>query len=108
MSQSQNFIAGNSAPRVQIEHKVDLYCAQNKMQLSSVMGVFSDLSGKAEKLAVADRKFLEIDVEHFDERMRATQLNLISDLEVLPEAEHVSDAAVDDDIGTGDSADPED
>jgi len=38
-----------------------------------VMGVLSDLSGKpAEPLpAVADRKFLEIDVDNFDARLKA-------------------------------------
>jgi len=38
-----------------------------------VMGVMADLSGKpAEPLpAVADRKFLEIDVDNFDDRLKA-------------------------------------
>ena len=38
-----------------------------------VMGVLSDLSGKpAEPLApVADRKFLEVDVDNFDSRMKS-------------------------------------
>jgi len=38
-----------------------------------VMGVMADLSGKpAEALpAVADRKFLEIDVDNFDERLKS-------------------------------------
>lgn len=69
----QKFIARNRAPRVQIEYDVELYGSERKIQLPFVMGVMSDLSGKpAEPLpAVADRKFLEIDIDNFDERMRA-------------------------------------
>lgn len=70
---SQKFIARNRAPRVQIEYDVEVYGAQKKVQLPFVMGVMADLSGKpAEALPpVADRKFLEIDVDNFDERMKA-------------------------------------
>jgi type VI secretion system protein ImpB len=70
---SQKFIARNRAPRVQIEYDVELYGAEKKIQLPFVMGVLSDLSGKpADPLApVADRKFLEIDVDNFDSRMKA-------------------------------------
>lgn len=70
---SQKFIARNRAPRVQIEYDVELYGAQKKIQLPFVMGVLADLSGKpAEALPpVADRKFLEIDVDNFDSRMKA-------------------------------------
>lgn len=70
---SQKFIARNRAPRVQIEYDVELYGAEKKVQLPFVMGVMSDLSGKpAEPLPpVADRKFLEIDVDNFDARMKA-------------------------------------
>lgn len=70
---SQKFIARNRAPRVQIEYDVELYGAEKKVQLPFVMGVLSDLSGKpTEPLApVADRKFLEIDVDNFDSRMKA-------------------------------------
>ena len=70
---SQKFIARNRAPRVQIEYDVELYGAEKKVQLPFVMGVLSDLSGKpAEPLPpVADRKFLEIDVDNFDSRMKA-------------------------------------
>ena len=72
---SQKFIARNRAPRVQIEYDVELYGAEKKIQLPFVMGVLADLSGKpAEPLApVADRKFLEIDVDNFDSRMKALQ-----------------------------------
>ncbi|GAA0404463.1 type VI secretion system contractile sheath small subunit [Cocleimonas flava] len=70
---SQKFIARNRAPRVQIEYDVELYGAEKKVQLPFVMGVMSDLSGKpAEPLEpVADRKFLEIDVDNFDDRLKA-------------------------------------
>jgi len=70
---SQKFIARNRAPRVQIEYDVELYGAEKKVQLPFVMGVLSDLSGKpTEPLPpVADRKFLEVDVDNFDSRMKA-------------------------------------
>ena len=70
---SQKFIARNRAPRVQIEYDVEVYGAEKTVQLPFVMGVFADLSGKpADPLApVADRKFLEIDVDNFDERLKS-------------------------------------
>ncbi len=70
---SQKFIARNRTPRVQIEYDVELYGAEKKVQLPFVMGVLSDLSGKpTEPLApVADRKFLEFDVDNFDARMKS-------------------------------------
>jgi type VI secretion system protein ImpB len=70
---SQKFIARNRSPRVQIEYDVELYGAEKKVQLPFVMGVMSDLSGKSEEPlpAVADRKFLEIDVDNFDDRMKS-------------------------------------
>ena len=70
---SQKFIARNRAPRVQIEYDVELYGAEKKVQLPFVMGVMSDLAGKSEEPqpAVADRKFLEIDVDNFDDRMKS-------------------------------------
>ncbi len=70
---SQKFIARNRAPRVQIEYDVELYGAEKKIQLPFVMGVMADLSGKPEEPLgpVADRKFLEIDVDNFDERLKS-------------------------------------
>jgi type VI secretion system protein ImpB len=70
---SQKFIARNRAPRVQIEYDVEVYGAEKKVQLPFVMAVLADLSGKpSEPLpAVADRKFLEVDVDNFDDRMKA-------------------------------------
>ena len=72
-SSSQKFIARNRAPRVQIEYEVELYGAEKKIQLPFVMGVLADLSGKpADPLGpVADRKFLEFDIDNFDARMKA-------------------------------------
>jgi type VI secretion system protein ImpB len=70
---SQKFVARNRAPRVQIEYDVELEGAEKKVELPFVMGVMADLSGKpAEALpGVADRKFLEIDVDNFDERLKS-------------------------------------
>ena len=70
---SQKFIARNRAPRVQIEYDVELYGAEKKVQLPFVMGVMADLSGKPEDPLppVSDRKFLEIDVDNFDARMKS-------------------------------------
>jgi type VI secretion system protein ImpB len=70
---SQKFIARNRAPRVQIEYDVELYGAEKKIQLPFVMGVMSDLSGKpVEALPGVDsRKFLEFDVDNFNDRLKA-------------------------------------
>ncbi len=72
-SSSQKFIARNRCPRVQIEYDVEVYGAEKKVELPFVMGVMGDLSGKpAEALPpVGDRKYLEIDVDNFDERLKA-------------------------------------
>jgi len=69
---SQKFIQRNRAPRVQIEYDVELYGAEKKVQLPFVMGVMSDLSGNpSEPLApVADRKFMDISVDNFDDRLK--------------------------------------
>lgn len=70
---SQKFIARNRAPRVQIEYDVEVYGAEKKQQIPFVMGVMADLAGNpAEPLAsVEDRKFLEIDVDNFDDRLKS-------------------------------------
>lgn len=69
----QKFVGRNRAPRVQIEYDVEVYGSQKKVQLPFVMGVMSDLSGKSEvALApVAERDFLEVDVDNFDARMKS-------------------------------------
>ncbi|NND58750.1 MAG: type VI secretion system contractile sheath small subunit [Gammaproteobacteria bacterium] len=70
---SQKFIQRNRAPRVQIEYDVEVYGAEKKVQLPFVMGVMADLSGKSEEPlpAVKDRKFLEIDCDNFDSRLKS-------------------------------------
>jgi len=72
-SSSQKFIGRNRAPRVQIEYDVEVYGSEKTIQLPFVVGVMSDLSGKPEEpLAPVDqRKFLEIDVDNFDDRLKA-------------------------------------
>lgn len=69
----QKFIARNRAPRVQIEYDVEVYGAERKIQLPFVMGVMADLVGKpVDNLpSIEERKFLDIDVDNFDERMKA-------------------------------------
>ncbi len=70
---SQKFIGRNRAPRVQIEYDVELYGAEKKQQIPFVMGVMADLAGKPEDdpAPVDERKFLEIDVDNFDDRMKS-------------------------------------
>lgn len=69
---SQKFIGRNRAPRVQIEYDVEVYGSEKKVELPFVMGVLADLSGKPTEAlpAVSDRKFLDIDIDNFDERMK--------------------------------------
>jgi type VI secretion system protein ImpB len=70
---SQKAIGRNRAPRVQIEYDLELYGAQKKVQLPFVMGVMANLSGNpSEPLPpVAERKFLEVSVDNFDDRLKA-------------------------------------
>lgn len=72
---AQKFIQRNRAPRVQIEYDVEIYGSEKKIELPFVMAVLADLSGKpAEDLPpVGERKFLTIDIDNFDERMKAIQ-----------------------------------
>jgi len=74
-SSSQKFIARNRAPRVQIEYDVEIYGSEKKVELPFVMGVLADLSGKPVQALppVGERKFLDIDIDNFDERMKAIQ-----------------------------------
>jgi len=69
----QKFIGRNRAPRVQIEYEVELYGAEKKVQLPFVMGVMSDLAGNPETPLpkIEDRKFMEINVDNFDDRLKA-------------------------------------
>lgn len=69
----QKFIKRNRPPRVQIQYE-DPYNAEKMVELPFVMGVMSDLSGNAsdvEKASITDRKYLDIDMDNFDDRMKA-------------------------------------
>ena len=71
----QKFIRRNRAPRVHITYE-DPYDAERLIELPFVMGVLSDLSGNnagVEKAKVEERKFLEFDMDNFDNRMAAIQ-----------------------------------
>ena len=71
---SQKFIGKNRAPRVQVEYDVELYGSEKKVNLPFVMGVMADLSGKSEVTKdqrVEDKKFLDIDADNFDDRMKS-------------------------------------
>ncbi len=69
----QRAIARNNAPRVQIEYEVELYGAESKVELPFIMGVMSDLVGKSNNPLpdLSERKFMEIDVDNFDDRMKS-------------------------------------
>ncbi|MBH9577740.1 MULTISPECIES: type VI secretion system contractile sheath small subunit [Inhella] len=75
MSEGQKFIGRNRAPRVQIQYELEQYGAKKMVELPFIVGVMSDLAGKSDseeaKKAVADRKFMEIDIDNFDKRMAA-------------------------------------
>ena len=69
----QKFIRRNRAPRVHISYE-DPYNAEQQVELPFVMGVLADLSGNAAEAAkpdVADRTFLEFDMDNFENRMAA-------------------------------------
>ena len=79
----QKFIKRNRPPRVQIQYE-DPYNAEKLVELPFVMGVMSDLSGNAsevEKPALADRKFLDIDMDNFDDRMKAIKPGIAFNVE---------------------------
>jgi type VI secretion system protein ImpB len=79
----QKFIARNRSPRVQIEYDVEVYGSEKKVQIPFVMGVMADLTGKGDPAdevpdahqtargGIASRKFLEVDVDNFEDRMKA-------------------------------------
>jgi len=71
----QKFIRRNRAPRVHITYE-DPSDADKLIELPFVMGVMADLSGNApgvEKPDVAQRKFLDVDMDNFENRMAAIQ-----------------------------------
>ena len=71
----QKFIRRNRPPRVHITYE-DPYDAERKVELPFVMAVMSDLSGSdpgAEKPDLAQRDFVEFDMDNFDQRMEKIQ-----------------------------------
>lgn len=73
-SSSQKFLGRNRPPRVQIEYDLELYGAEKKVQIPFVMGVMADLNGNVEDdppTPITDRKFLEIDADNFNDRLKA-------------------------------------
>lgn len=81
---SQKFIGRNRPPRVQIEYDVELYGSEKKVQIPFVMGVLSDLAGKpkqGEKVTpVDDRNFLDIDLDNFNDRLKAMKPHVAFDV----------------------------
>ena len=67
----QKFIKRNRPPRVQISYE-DPYNAEKQVELPFVMGILSDLSGNASKVAkapMAERKFANVDMDNFEDYM---------------------------------------
>jgi type VI secretion system protein ImpB len=74
----QKFISRNRKPRVHITYE-DPYDAERLIELPFVMGVLADLSGNSsavQKPDMADRAFLDIDMDNFDKRMAAIEPGL--------------------------------
>lgn len=79
----QKFIRRNRMPRVHIAYD-DPYDAQQKVEIPFVMGSMADLSGNdagVEKEDVAEREFLEFDMDNFDERMSKIEPGLAFSVE---------------------------
>jgi type VI secretion system protein ImpB len=71
----QKFIRRNRPPRVHITYENPAN-AEEKVEIPFVMGVMSDLSGNTpgvEKPDIAQRKFLEFDMDNLDSRMASIQ-----------------------------------
>jgi len=71
----QKFIRRNRPPRVHITYDNPAN-AEEKVEIPFVMGVMADLSGNApgvEKTEIAQRKFLDFDMDNLDARMAAIQ-----------------------------------
>jgi type VI secretion system protein ImpB len=74
----QKFIRRNRPPRVHITYENPVN-AEEKVEIPFVMGVLADLSGNTpgvEKAEIADRKFLDFDMDNLDARMAAIQPGL--------------------------------
>jgi type VI secretion system protein ImpB len=71
----QKFIKRNRPPRVHITYENPAN-AEEKVEIPFVMGVMADLSGNTpgvEKDEIANRKFLDFDMDNLDSRMAAIQ-----------------------------------
>src|SRR5262245_11551752 len=71
----QRFIRRNRPPRVHITYENPAN-AEEKVEIPFVMGVLADLSGNTpgvEKEEIAQRKFLDFDMDNLDARMAAIQ-----------------------------------
>jgi type VI secretion system protein ImpB len=71
----QKFIRRNRPPRVHITYENPAN-AEEKVEIPFVMGVMADLSGNTpgvEKAEIAQRKFLDFDMDNLDARMAAIQ-----------------------------------
>jgi type VI secretion system protein ImpB len=71
----QKFIKRNRPPRVQISYE-DPYNAEKQVELPFVMGILSDLSGNASKVAkpsMAERKFSNVDMDNFEDYMASVE-----------------------------------
>jgi type VI secretion system protein ImpB len=71
----QKFIKRNRPPRVHITYE-NPDNAEEKVEIPFVMGVMSDLSGNTpgvEREDIANRKFLDFDMDNLDARMSAIQ-----------------------------------
>jgi type VI secretion system protein ImpB len=71
----QKFIRRNRPPRVHITYENPAN-AEEKVEIPFVMGVMSDLSGNTpgvEKPDIAQRKFLDFDMDNLDSRMASIQ-----------------------------------
>lgn len=72
---AQKFISRNRKPRVHITYE-DPYDSEKLIELPFVMGVLADLSGNASEVPkpdMAERKFLDIDMDNFDKRLAAIE-----------------------------------
>jgi type VI secretion system protein ImpB len=71
----QKFIRRNRPPRVHITYENPTN-AEEKVEIPFVMGVMADLSGNTpgvDKPDIAERKFLDTDMDNLDARMAAIQ-----------------------------------
>jgi len=72
----QKFIKRNRPPRVHITYENPAN-AEEKVEIPFVMGIMADLSGNTPGVEkpeqIADRKFLEFDMDNLDSRMAAIQ-----------------------------------